>query len=186
MEWVIVAIVVVAVALAILAFVVSRRRRSAKLQQRFGPEYDRVVERRGDRRQAESELEDRFSRREQFEVRRLSPAARDRYAERWRDVQRDFVDQPESAIADADALVVEVMEARGYPVADEFEQRAADVSVDHPEVVQHYRAAHGISRRAADGRATTEDRRQALIHFRALFDELLGREDRHTPSARER
>ena len=184
MEWVIVAIVVVA--LAALAFLVVRRRRSASLQQRFGPEYDRVVERRGDRRQAESELEDRFSRRQEFEIRRLSPAARDRYAERWRHAQRDFVDHPSAAIADADLLVSEVMKARGYPVADEFEQRAADVSVDHPEVVEHYRAAHGISQRATRDRATTEDLRQAMIHFRALFDELLDREDRHTTRAGER
>jgi hypothetical protein len=182
--WVIVAIVVVAVAL--LAFMVLRRRRSAQLQQRFGPEYDRVVEERGDRREAESELADRSARREQFEVRRLTPAARDRYAERWQHAQRDFVDQPTAAIADADRLVIEVMEARGYPVADEFEQRAADVSVDHPEVVEHYRAAHGISARATEDRASTEDLRQAMIHFRALFDELLGREDRHTIPAGER
>jgi hypothetical protein len=184
MVWVIVAIVVVA--LAVLVFAATRRRRSADLQHRFGPEYDRVVEERGDRREAESELQDRFSRRQEFEVRRLSPAARDRYAERWQHAQRDFVDQPAAAIADADLLVIEVMRARGYPVADEFEQRAADVSVDHPEVVEHYRAAHGISERATDHRATTEDLRQAMIHFRALFDELLDREDRHTTRTGER
>jgi hypothetical protein len=171
------------VALAALAFFATRRRRSAKLQQRFGPEYDRVVAERGDRQEAESELADRFTRRQGFEVRRLSPAARDRYAERWQHAQRDFVDQPAAAIGKADLLVLEVMEARGYPGADEFEQRAADVSVDHPDVVEHYRAAHDISQRATDNRASTEDLRQAMIHFRALFDELLDREDRHAAGA---
>jgi hypothetical protein len=182
--WVIVAIVVVA--LAVVAFLAMRRRRSANLHERFGPEYERVVEQRGDRREAESELQERAERRDSFEVRRLSPAARDRYAERWQHAQREFVDQPAAALADADMLVMEVMEARGYPVADGFERRAADVSVDHPEVVEHYRAAHGISQRVTEGRARTEDLRQAMIHFRALFDELLGREDRHTTGVGER
>ena len=126
-------------------------------------------------------------RHDQFEIRDLEPAARDRYAERWRGAQRRFVDQPGPAVGEADALVMEVMRDRGYPVADEFDQRAADISVDHPEVVEHYRAAHGISGRATAGEASTEDLRQAMVHFRELFVELLGEDDdrpgRSAPSA---
>jgi FtsZ-interacting cell division protein ZipA len=176
MTIVIVAIVVIALIAA--ALVVARQRRSQQLQEGFGPEYERAVEERGgDRREAEAELLDRRRRRQEFEVRDLEPAARDRYAERWRSAQRRFVDQPGPAVGEADALVMEVMRERGYPVADEFEQRAADVSVDHPEVVEHYRAAHEISGRATIGEASTEDLRQAMVHFRSLFDELLGADD---------
>jgi hypothetical protein len=175
MVYVMLAIVVIAVIVA--ALLVARQRRSQQLQEGFGPEYDRAVEERGgDQRAAEAELRDRRERREQFEIRELDPEARDRYVERWRAAQRRFVDQPEPAVGEADALVIEVMRDRGYPVADEFEQRAADVSVDHPEVVEHYRAAHGISSRATAGDASTEDLRQAMVHFRALFAELLGYE----------
>lgn len=182
MVWVVLAIVVIA-ALAVLAAVAMRRRRTEQLQQRFGPEYGRVVEERGDRRAAESELNDRFSRRQEFEVRELDPVARDAYADRWEQAQRRFVDQPPAAIAEADALVIEVMRDRGYPVAGDFEQRADDVSVDHPEVVENYRAAHGISQRATAGRAGTEELRQAMVHYRALFAELLGRQERHPTEA---
>jgi hypothetical protein len=176
--WVIVAIVVVA-ALAAFAYMLAQRRRSEQLQRRFGPEYERVVENRGDRRDAESELQERFTRRQQFDIRELDPAAREDYAARWKQAQGTFVDQPAVAIAEADALVIEVMRDRGYPVASEFEQRAADVSVDHPDVIEHYRAAHGISQRATGGQASTEDLRQAMVHFRALFAELLGAQERH-------
>jgi FtsZ-interacting cell division protein ZipA len=176
-----VAIVIVAIiliALIVAAVLVMRQRRSQQLQEGFGPEYDRTVEERGgDRREAEAELRERRERREQFEVRELEPAARDRYAERWRAAQRRFVDEPAPAVGEADALVIEVMRDRGYPVADEFDQRAADVSVDHPEVVEHYRAAHDISGRATAGDASTEDLRQAMVHFRALFVELLGADE---------
>jgi hypothetical protein len=174
---VIVIVAIVLIAVVVGALVLARQRRSQQLQQGFGPEYDRAVEERGgDRRQAEAELRERRQRRDQFEIRELEPAARDRYAERWRSAQRRFVDQPAPAVAEADALVMEVMRDRGYPVADEFDQRAADVSVDHPHVVEHYRAAHGISGRATAGDASTEDLRQAMVHFRALFVELLGDE----------
>ena len=178
MVWVIVAIVVIA-ALGALAYMLMQRRRSEQLQQRFGPEYERLVDDRGDRREAESELQERFTRRQKFDIRELDPAAREDYAARWKQAQGTFVDQPAAAIAEADALVIEVMRDRGYPVATEFEQRAADVSVDHPEVVEHYRAAHGISQRATGGQAGTEDLRQAMVHFRALFAELLGPQQRH-------
>jgi FtsZ-interacting cell division protein ZipA len=176
--WVIVAIVVIAV-LVVAGGLALRRRRSQQLQQRFGPEYDRAVDERGDRREAESELQERFTRRQGFEVRDLDPHARDRYAGRWEQAQRNFVDQPAAAVAEADGLVTEVMRDRGYPVQQDFEQRAADVSVDHPQVVEHYRAAHGISQDATQGRAATEDLRQAMVHFRALFAVLLVPDERH-------
>jgi hypothetical protein len=174
----IVIVAVIVIALIVAGLIVARQRRSQQLQEGFGPEYDRAVEERGgDRREAEAELRERRDRREKFEVRDLDPVARDRYAERWRGAQRRFVDQPGPAVGEADALVMEVMRDRGYPVAEEFDQRAADVSVDHPEVVEHYRAAHGISGRATAGEASTEDLRQAMVHFRALFVELLGPDD---------
>jgi FtsZ-interacting cell division protein ZipA len=175
---VIVIVAIVLIALIVAALLVMRQRRSQQLQEGFGPEYKRTVEERGgDRREAEAELRERRQRRDEFEVRELEPAARDRYAEQWRAAQRRFVDEPAPAVGEADALVMEVMRDRGYPVADEFDQRAADVSVDHPEVVEHYRAAHDISGRATAGEASTEDLRQAMVHFRALFVELLGHDD---------
>jgi hypothetical protein len=171
-------VAIIVIALIVVALILMRQRRSQQLQQGFGPEYERTVEERGgDRREAETELRERQQRREQFEVRELEPAARDRYAERWRAAQRRFVDEPAPSVGEADALVMEVMRDRGYPVADEFDQRAADVSVDHPEVVEHYRAAHDISGRATAGDASTEDLRQAMVHFRALFVELLGTDE---------
>ncbi len=173
---VILAILVIAVIVAALLY--SRQRRSQQLQEGFGPEYERTVEERGgDRREAETELRERRDRHDKFEIRELEPAVRDRYADRWRDAQRRFVDEPAPAVGEADGLVMEVMRDRGYPVADEFDQRAADVSVDHPEVVEHYRAAHDISGRATAGEASTEDLRQAMVHFRALFVELLGTDE---------
>jgi hypothetical protein len=173
MIYVVLAIVVIVA--IVLALMLMRSRRSQQLQEGFGPEYERTVEERGgDRREAEAELRARRERREQFDIRPLRPETRDRYAERWRGAQRRFVDEPAPAVGEADTLVMEVMRERGYPVEDEFEQRAADVSVDHPHVVEHYRAAHGISSRATAGDATTEDLRQAMVHFRALFEDLLG------------
>ena len=171
---VIVIVAVVLIALVVGALVLARQRRSQQLQEGFGPEYERTVSERGDRKEAEAELLERRKRHDRFEIRELDAATRDRYADRWRSAQRRFVDQPGPAVGEADALVMEVMRDRGYPVADEFEQRAADVSVDHPEVVEHYRAAHEISGRATTGEASTEDLRQAMVHFRSLFVELLG------------
>ena len=175
---VILIVAILLIALVVAGLVIARQRRSIQLQEGFGPEYERTLEERGDRKEAEAELQERRKRREQFEIRPLEPAARDRYAERWRAAQRRFVDEPGTAVGEADELVIEVMRDRGYPVADEFEQRAADVSVDHPQVVEHYRAAHGISARATAGEATTEDLRQAMVHFRALFVDLLGADER--------
>jgi len=172
MVWVLVAIV--AIALIAGAVALMRQRRSQQLREGFGPEYERTIAETGDRRAAESELAERRARREKIEVRELDPDSRDRYAERWRVAQRAFVDQPAGAVAEADRLVAEVMHERGYPVEQDFERRAADISVDHPVVVENYRAAHAISTRAGRDEASTEDLRQALVHFRALFAELLG------------
>jgi hypothetical protein len=180
--WVLIAVLIVVV--VVLAVLLMRSRRSHRLQKEFGPEYERAVEERGDRREAEAELAERRERRSQLDIRPLEPGARERYEERWQAAQRRFVDQPAPAVAEADALVSAVMSERGYPVSDEFDQRAADISVDHPVVVEHYRAAHAISLRATAGDASTEDLRQAMVHFRALFDELLGREERADPEER--
>jgi hypothetical protein len=172
MEWVIIAIVVIV--LVVAGVVIARQRRSQQLQEGFGPEYGRTLAEKGDRRAAEAELLERRDRRRQLDIRELDRESRERYAERWQGVQRTFVDKPAVAVADADRLVSEVMRDRGYPVEEEFERRVADVSVDHPTVVENYRAAHGISVRAARNEADTEDLRQALVHFRALFEDLLG------------
>jgi hypothetical protein len=169
--WVVVAIViVVAVALAIWA--AMRRRRTESLRQQFGPEYDRTVEETGDARDAESELERRRRRRADLDIRPLAGESRQRYAEEWRAVQAAFVDDPAAAVGRADTLVTQVMRERGYPM-DEFDQRAADISVDHPEVVGDYRSGHDISVRSANGQAETEDLRQAMVHYRALFERLV-------------
>jgi hypothetical protein len=181
MVWVLVAILAIALAAAVVVLV--RQRRSQQLREGFGPEYDRTIAETGDRRSAERELADRRERRSELEIRELDADARDRYAERWRNTQRTFVDQPAAAVAEADGLVAEVMHERGYPVEEDFERRAADVSVDHPVVVENYRAAHAISIRAVREEASTEDLRQALVHFRALFAELLGGDEQpqHDP-----
>jgi hypothetical protein len=130
------------------------------------------VQQRGSRRKAEAELGSRVERREGLEIRSLSPAARDRYLESWTQVQSQFVDNPEGAVTAADQLVASVMNERGYPM-DDFEARTGDISVDHPQVVERYRSAHGIAQKNDRGEATTEDLRQALKHYRALFEELL-------------
>lgn len=179
-DWIIVAVVVVAIIL-VAGFVWSRRRRSEHLRDQFGPEYDRAVEASGDRSKAEAELAEREKRVQKLNIRPLEPAERREFLERWSDVQARFVDDPARAVAFADALLGEVMKARGYPVSD-FEQRAGDISVDHPIVVEHYRTAHDIAVRHEHGQASTEDLRQAMIHYRALFDNLVGAD---APAARE-
>ena len=179
--WILIIAAAVLVVL-IAAWAVGRSRRTRQLREGFGPEYERTVDERG-RRQAESELAERQERREKLDIRPLTTAARDRFLERWRTTQERFVDEPEGAVSDADRLVTEVMRERGYPV-DDFEQRAADVSVDHPELVENYRAAHDISRRSRDGQASTEDLRQAMVHYRSLFEELLETRESETPGAR--
>lgn len=168
--WVVIAIAVVAV--VALAFGLSRRRRSANLRERFGSEYDRVVETQPNRRAAESDLRNRSKRRASIDVHPLTQAALERYAREWATVQAQFVDQPTDAVRSADGLVHRVMSERGYPM-DSFEDEADLVSVDHPEVVDNFRSAHGVFVRAQAQQATTEDLRSAMLHYRSLFDELL-------------
>jgi hypothetical protein len=160
-------LVIVAVALIV------RRRRTEELKRRFGPEYDRtVLEQHGDARVAEAALAEREKRVEKFPLRALSAVDHEAYAMEWAAVQRRFVDDPSAAVGSADRLVGRAMIDRGYPMTD-FEQQAADISVSYPVVVQNYRAGHEIVMRHADGHATTEELRQAMIHYRTLFDELL-------------
>ncbi len=165
-------IVVAVVAIAAALMIVYRKRRSQHLKQRFGPEYDRTVLQRGDTAKAEMELINREKRVHSFSIKTLAPAMRDRFAEEWTLIQNRFVDDPSLAVSEADSLVNRVMAARGYPMAD-FEQRAADVSVTYPAVVQNYRAARVIVLRHGRGEAGTEELRQVMVHYRTLFDELL-------------
>jgi hypothetical protein len=165
-------LVAVVAVLAVAGMFYFNRRRSDHLQSRFGSEYDRIVEEKGSRSKAESDLAEREKRVSKLTIRPLSPADQDRFLERWTKVQATFVDDPKRSIDYADALLAEVMSARGYPVSD-FEQRADDISVDHPSVVQHYRAGHDIAVRHSRGEASTDDLRQALIHYRSLFEELV-------------
>jgi uncharacterized membrane protein len=159
-------------AIALVAFMVEQKRRSQRLRERFGPEYDRVVKQEGTVRRGEEVLQFRAAKREKLQIRTLSPSARTGFAERWRSTQAQFVDDPKSAVANADHLVNEVMQARGYPMG-EFEQQASLISVDHPIVVNSYRSAHEIAERHNRGQASTEDLRQAMVYYRSLFDELL-------------
>ena len=166
-------LVVVALLLVAIALVVQRWQRSRALRERFGPEYDQMLSQTGDRRQAESELEARQKRVAGFNLRPLSAADSQRFSNAWQAVQTRFVDEPRQAVVDADQLVLEAMQARGYPMGD-FEQRAADLSVEHAATLAHYRAARGIAEANAAGRAGTEALRQGMVHYRALFDDLLG------------
>jgi hypothetical protein len=162
--------VAVLVVAGILLFV--RKRRTERLRTKFGgPEYARAVNEGGGRRQAEAGLDKRADRVESFHIRPLGPDDRARFVESWTRVQARFVDSPGGAVTEADQLLGDVMSTRGYPVSD-FEQRAADISVDYPSVLENYRSAHEIALRRTRGQASTEELRQALIHYRTLFDEL--------------
>jgi len=165
------------VLIAIVAFAAMsslRKRRSEKLRTRFGgAEYDRALEGGKSRRKAEAGLDKRADRVESFRIQPLSAGDRARFVESWSKVQAHFVDSPGGAVTEADHLLGEVMSARGYPVSD-FEQRAADLSVDYPLVLENYRSGHEIAVRQASGQAGTEQLRQAMIHYRTLFDELVG------------
>ncbi len=174
--YVIAAIVVIAIIVA-LAVAAQRRNRTRALQQRFGPEYERTVKTAGDPDVAEKELRAREQRVRRMHIEELPAGAKNRYTEEWMTVQTRFVDQPRKALVEADQLVNSVMRDRGYPM-DDFDQRAADISPDHPAVVENYRAAHDIAQRNELGQASTEDLRQAMIHYRTLFDDLLGTTER--------
>ncbi|MGH2528118.1 MAG: hypothetical protein ACRDH0_02085 [Actinomycetota bacterium] len=169
--WILIAVVAV-VLVGMAAWAAARRRRTSGLRDQFGPEYERTVGQTDGRREAEAELMERRARREALDIRRLTSAERDRYSSKWTNVQARFVDQPAASLQEADALVMDLMRERGYPM-DDFDQRAADVSVDHPQVVEHYRAAHQISHDTAAKGTSTEDMRQGLVHYRALFEALL-------------
>ena len=167
---IVLSIVAATIIVAGLVLMIVRKRHTQALRDRFGPEYDHVVSREGDTRKGEQVLEFRQRRREKFMVRPLSPSDRSRFRYRWNEVQSRFGDDPKGAMSMAESLVTEVMQARGYPTAD-FDQRAADISVDHPVVVQNYRAAHEIALRYRRGQASTEDLRNATVHYRVLFQE---------------
>ena len=154
------------------AWLFVTRRRTEHLRTQFGPEYNRVVSGADSKRQAESELAARESRRAELEIKPLRQESRARYREEWKSVQSEFVDEPNRAVARADSLLQQVMEERGYPV-EKFDQRAADLSVDHPKVVENYREGHRLATRNSGNGAETEDLRQAMRHYRALFEELV-------------
>jgi ABC-type nickel/cobalt efflux system permease component RcnA len=173
----------VVVLIAIAFWMVMRKQRTDHLARRFGPEYDRTVNEMGSRDKAEAELLARKKRVDELDIVPLSPADAQRFSQDWRALQARFVDNPRGVLADADLLVRELMQKRGYPMGD-FERRAADISVHHPGVVEHYRAAHDITQRDHRGQVDTEGMRQAVIHYRALFAELLQVDEPHQPTQR--
>jgi hypothetical protein len=169
--WILIAIAVILVVAAV-AWMAGRNRRTGRLREGFGPEYDRTVDRAGGRSAAEAELLDRERRHDQIELRPLGPAAKQAFIDEWRGAQASFVDDPTSAVRQADTLIQQAMRERGYPIED-FEDRAALVSVDHPLVVERYRRAHAVADANAVGTASTEDLRQAIQDYRALFMEIV-------------
>jgi hypothetical protein len=173
--WIVIALVAAFIVFGVI-WAATRTRRTRALQDRFGGEYDRTIEHAGGRREAERELREREKRHEQLDLRPLSPEARDRYVQEWQATQALFVDDPKGAVTRADELVQRVMRDRGYPV-DDFEQRAADISVEHPDLVEKYRNADGIARASERGEASTEELRHSVRHYRALFVELLDVDD---------
>ena len=164
--------VLVIIVVAIGLYVRKRRNTTANLRQKFGPEYERAVLAHGSERKAKAKLADRQDRVEKLNLRELDPMERERFSKQWVSIQSRFVDSPKGAVAEADDLVSSLMKTRGYPVSD-FDQRAADISVDHPRVVENYRSAHEIALRVGKDAATTEDLRTAMIHYRSLFEELV-------------
>jgi hypothetical protein len=171
-EIAVIVVVIIVIAAAAVAWYILQQQRSRRLRAKFGPEYDRTVGLTGNRQRAERELLTRQRRMESIPIRTLSPQESDRFAGQWRQIQSRFVDDPAGSTREADRLVSELMQARGYPMTD-FEHRLADLSVDHPTVVRNYRAAHAIALRLDEGKASTEDERQALVHYRDLFDDLM-------------
>jgi|ERR1035438_3097118 hypothetical protein len=167
--WIILGVAVAIVLIALAAYLLYQKKQSHRLERRFGAEYGRAVEDLGSRAKAESELKTREKRVERLHIIPLAPAEAARFSQAWKALQGNFVDNPKGVVVQADQLVRELLLKRGYPMGD-FEHRAADISVDHPAVVSNYRAAQAI---AARGEADTEDLRKAVVHYRALFDELL-------------
>jgi hypothetical protein len=166
------AVLVLVIVVAVALYARKRQKTTAGLRNRFGPEYDRAVKQHGSERKAEAKLADRETRVDLLKIRDLDSAERERYLAQWQAVQSRFVDYPNGAVTEADELVNSLMQTRGYPVT-EFDQRAADISVDHPRVVENYRSAHNIALRLGRGEASTEELRTAMIHYRSLFDELV-------------
>lgn len=179
----IVVVAAVALALVALAWFFLRRKKTSDLEGRYGREYERTVRERG-RSKAEAELAAREQRVAQYDIRPLNADERERFAERWTRVQAEFVDAPRTAVQHADVLLQEVMQARGYPIAD-FDQRAADLSVEFGDLVGNYRSAHSISQRADS--ANTEDLRKAMLQYRSLYDSMLNgaREEQRAPDLEE-
>jgi len=171
----IVILVVVIIGAILFVPVFARRRRTERLQEHFGPEYDHTVQTMGDEKKAQTELDERQKHVQALDIRPLSASERERYLADWAAVQSKFVDEPGQAIVDADHLIMEVMQLRNYPVSD-FEQRAADLSVDYPALVSNYRAAREVAIKNEQGQVDTEELRQAMIYYRSLFEELLGTE----------
>ena len=165
-------VVILIIAGAVWLYVRQRRSTTADLRQKFGPEYDRAVLAHGSERKAESNLTEREKRVEKLKIRDLDPIEHERFSRQWKSVQSHFVDSPKGAVAEADDLVSSVMKARGYPISD-FDQRSADISVDHPRLVENYRSAHDIALRVGKAEATTEDLRTAMVHYRSLFEDLM-------------
>jgi hypothetical protein len=178
--WIVIAVAIVVVCMLAVWWAVSRRRTN-RLKRQFGPEYVRTAESAGGRREAEAELRAREKRRGKLDIHPLGQTARDEYARRWQRVQEEFVDSPAGAVARADALVNAVMNEQGYPM-DDFDTRVGDVSVDHADVVDNYRAAHRIFLSLEGGNVSTEEERKAMQHYRSLFDDLLGRSTPAVPA----
>lgn len=170
--WLVIAAVVVVVAIGAVAWLYAQRQRRVRLRTHFGPEYDRTVREVGSPEKAETVLAERSRRVREMKIRRLSREQAETFAGEWKRIQAMFVDDPDGAVAAADRLVTEVMTARGYPIED-FETRAADLSVEHPRVVENYRIARALATRRSRGEAGTEELRQAVVNYRALFDDLL-------------
>ena len=173
-EWIFIAasVVIVVAAVMVAASFVSSRKKTRRLKQHYGREYERLVSETGGQKAAEKELTARERKRDKLDIVPLTPSALSDFTGRWRQVQAGFVDNPATAVGVADRLVTEVMRQRGYPV-DDFDQRAADISVDHPQIVENYRSAHGIHLSQQDGDVSTEQQREAFVHYRALFEKLL-------------
>lgn len=176
-------VIPVVVVLALIAVAVALLMRRRRLRERFGPEYERTVEGADSRLAAERELSERSKRHADLDIKPLPDSARDRFSRDWDGVQQEFVDRPEDAVHDADRLVTSLMQARGYPT-EGFDQQMKDLSVEHGRTLEHYRAAHEIDTLSMGHQATTEQLRSAMVHYRALFDELLsdGGQTRHAPA----